>query len=114
MRIGSGNSVDIFGDPWLPTCSNAYVTITHPGLTNSKVQSLMQIGRREWDVEVVQDSFNVRGCNIILVIPLSVVVDMDRYKFLLQQKISLNLHGDSRVWSHLWRMKISHKVQYFV
>lgn len=79
VMIGSGNSVDIFGDPRLPTYSNAYVTITHPELTNSKVQSLMQIGRREWDVEVVQDIFNVRDCNIILAIPLSDVVDMDRW-----------------------------------
>lgn len=76
--VGAGRSIDILHQPWLMDDSNPYVKSTMQVLEDNKVESLMQVDNRAWDVEVVEDLFNDRDMQCILQVPLSPNRDEDR------------------------------------
>ncbi|XP_074373804.1 putative mitochondrial protein AtMg00310 [Apium graveolens] len=59
-KIGSGNAVDIIGQPWLLDDNNPFITSDIRGLKNHKVSALMVDNQREWDEEILRDMFNDR------------------------------------------------------
>lgn len=70
-RLGSGESINITGQPWLQENCNPYVSTVSPVLRDKKVASLLCMDSKEWDIEVVRDVFNERDQECILKIPLS-------------------------------------------
>ncbi|XP_074374511.1 uncharacterized protein LOC141714914 [Apium graveolens] len=70
-RIGSGETVSIENDPWLPHKEDPYIHTSHEALKDMKVNSLMVTGEREWNQDLIKDIFNGRDANLILSIPLS-------------------------------------------
>lgn len=69
-RIGNGQDVDIVNMPLLPVVSDPYVHTVNEALVNQKVISLMNIGERTWDTDLITDSFEARDAEIIMAIPL--------------------------------------------
>uniref|UniRef100_A0A803PNG6 RNase H type-1 domain-containing protein n=1 Tax=Cannabis sativa TaxID=3483 RepID=A0A803PNG6_CANSA len=59
--IGSGQTVSILNDPWLPDSTNPYVQFTHPALVDQHVDSLMCMEGHSWDLEVVLEYGNFRS-----------------------------------------------------
>ncbi|KAL1814194.1 hypothetical protein ACET3Z_024259 [Daucus carota] len=59
-RIGSGNSVNIVGQPWLLGETNPFITTPVQGLQNHKVSALMATDHRGWDEDTLSDMFNIR------------------------------------------------------
>uniref|UniRef100_A0A803QCK5 Reverse transcriptase domain-containing protein n=1 Tax=Cannabis sativa TaxID=3483 RepID=A0A803QCK5_CANSA len=51
--IANGSSVSILHDPWLPNDSNPFVLSNNTGLVDQYVSSLMVVGERSWDVELL-------------------------------------------------------------
>lgn len=64
--IGSGNTINIVGQPWLTDSPNPYLSTESQGLTGNKVSSLMHTEHRSWDIEIIRDMFNVRDQRCIL------------------------------------------------
>lgn len=62
-RVGSGESIDILSDAWLPSMDNPKVTTVHPNLIGAKVASLMMEGELAWDSDLVRDMFNEEMLN---------------------------------------------------
>lgn len=69
-RVGSGESINICTDPWLPDCRDPYVHTVNTSLKGQMVACLMVTGHYEWDVELVKDLFEERDANQILSILL--------------------------------------------
>lgn len=76
-KIGSGNSVNIVGQPWLLDEHNPYITSPVQGLQQYKVSALMSMDHRGWDDEILRDMFNVRDQQCIKSIALTEGNDED-------------------------------------
>ncbi|XP_060972631.1 uncharacterized protein LOC133038482 [Cannabis sativa] len=125
--IGSGLSVGITSDPWLPTLDRASPIPVVPGLENFTVNSLLQMHSRNWDVEVVRDLFSPVDAAIILGIQINQSSENDywywfgekdgtysvssAYKMIQDNKApSLNLI-ESIFWKKLWSLKVPPKAK---
>uniref|UniRef100_A0A803NFH1 Reverse transcriptase domain-containing protein n=1 Tax=Cannabis sativa TaxID=3483 RepID=A0A803NFH1_CANSA len=75
--VGNGRNIRVLGEPWLPDNVNPMVISTHPSLSNAKVENLLSIDGREWDIEILNDLFEPRDRELILKIPLQPSSTMD-------------------------------------
>lgn len=76
-RIGTGTTVSISKDPWLPN-DDPYVHTDNEAIRNRTVDALMIPGQQAWDIDVIKDVFIERDAQLILSIPLS-EADSDRW-----------------------------------
>lgn len=129
-KIGSGNSVNIIGQPWLLDDNNPFITSNVQGLENRKVSALMAMEYRGWDEEVLRDMFNIRDQQYIRRIPLSVNNNEDEvywgketsgqytvrsaYTLLQEQKNMWRQEDQTSTWRKTWRIKAPSKVLNFV
>lgn len=126
-RVGSGSTVDILNDPWLPHSTDPYVHTKHPALNGSKVDALLIPGQNEWDEDLVKDIFVERDARLILSIPLSgtgndlwfwnkekMGLYTVRSAYSAMQGVSDNaaMHNTS-MWKQLWNLKVPLKVKHF-
>ena len=127
--IGSGEQVRVWGDSWLPNAPDFRVS-TPINLHNAQVSSLMQPGGGGWDVDLVEDIFNVTDKIHILDIKLSFNSREDPWSWSFESKgeysvksgykvySSLNSlqNGDwgGRCWTALWKLNIPLKVKCMV
>lgn len=73
MKIGKGDSVNVWRDLWLPVSGHRRITTqVYPGLEEAKVCSLMKSDSREWDMDLLRDLFNSDDIQHILKIPLNI------------------------------------------
>lgn len=70
-RVGTGDSINILRDPWLPCRADPYVHPTHPALVNKYVLSSLKMGAREREMEVITYLFNDRDASLISSITIS-------------------------------------------
>lgn len=70
-RIGSGEKVNIWSDPWIPASPDRKI-LTHRGNTViSKVVELINPVTGQWDEELIRDIFNHVDVTRILQIPIN-------------------------------------------
>ncbi|XP_060974042.1 uncharacterized protein LOC115695103 [Cannabis sativa] len=139
--IANGSSVSILHDPWLPNDSNPFVLSNNTGLVDQYVSSLMVVGERSWDVEllckvffwqffILNDMFEERDINLIRSIQLSHSRAMDgwywnmeslgfysvksAYKFLQSSRGNWLFMQDENCWKNLWQLPIPSKVHHFL
>ncbi|XP_031107295.1 uncharacterized protein LOC116011981 [Ipomoea triloba] len=100
-RIGDGERVRVWGDPWLPDCDNPFVpTPEPPYLNRSFVKSLFSTDSTSWDGDLVRDIFCPRDSSLILSLPT----------FALPMQDSLFWKGEENgVYSALCNMKLPTK-----
>ncbi|XP_060963698.1 uncharacterized protein LOC133033112 [Cannabis sativa] len=89
--IGSGDSVAVLKEPWLIHDDDPFISSIHPVLNNAKVSSLMKIGVREWDKEVLEDVLNERDKKLVLSIPLNSATNNDGW-YWCKEKSETSLH----------------------
>ena len=72
-QVGNGNSIKIWADKWLPTCSTFKVT-THPHALHpeSHVNSLINNDMGNWRIGLIKEIFLPHDAQAILSIPLSI------------------------------------------
>lgn len=52
--VGSGEIIDILGQPWLLNNKNPYISSIIHGLVDNKVPSIMTLNHRAWDKDISQ------------------------------------------------------------
>ncbi|XP_060959373.1 uncharacterized protein LOC133030597 [Cannabis sativa] len=126
--IGDGTTVNIIQDPWLPEANNPFVISDHPALEGQMVHSLLSVGHRSWDLDVIQDLFGERDRQLILSIQLSERVERDSWYWRLENsglytiKSAYNFLQNSAAvdmfvqqgYKQLWKIDIPPKVQHFL
>jgi hypothetical protein len=70
-RVGSGDKIDIWKDPWLPSSSNGKVTTLRGGVLYIKVHELISPITATWDEDLLRDIFNPVDVERILQIPIN-------------------------------------------
>lgn len=76
--IGTGEDTSIWNEPWLTCPENGYITTTvSPELQLAKVSSLLEVGDRRWDGDILRDLFNDRDVQWIKRIPLPIISKRD-------------------------------------
>lgn len=68
--VGSGQTIDIHDDSWLPDVNNPYIQTGNDAIVGKTVSSLMVTNWLEWDTDLINDIFEARDANLILSIPL--------------------------------------------
>lgn len=130
MKIGTGESVNVWRDPWLLETSHRRIsTQVYPGLEETKVCNLMTSDRREWDIDIRRDLFNNEDIQHILKIPLSITRGEDTwlwlddtkgtytvksaYRRVCQEYARDQLTGDID-WLKMWSLAVAPKVKNFL
>ena len=85
-RVGNGKSIQIWSDDWLPSCS--YPRILSPAQAqwvSAKVSDLIVEDRGEWNLSVVRHLFNPVEADLVMSIPLSQRLPVDRVVWGVQE-----------------------------
>uniref|UniRef100_A0A803PFX0 Uncharacterized protein n=1 Tax=Cannabis sativa TaxID=3483 RepID=A0A803PFX0_CANSA len=77
MVVGSGSNINILRNPWLLNKDDPFVISSHPNLSDQPISSLMVVGEKAWDSELIDDSFVEHDAKLILNIPLLLTVIED-------------------------------------
>ena len=86
-RIGSGDKINIWFDPWLPYLSNPMIeTPMSAGLEKAIVSSLISTETTNWDEDILNDIFNDRDNNLILKILLSRSIKLDSWYWIWERQ----------------------------
>ncbi|XP_060972158.1 uncharacterized protein LOC115717516 [Cannabis sativa] len=126
-RIGSGLTVQITLDPWLPVMDRPSPFLLVPGLKNFSVSNLFQVGNQSWDADIVCDLFSPTDDAIILGIPIQPSGGDDSwywlaekngfysvrsaYKLLQDQKHHSDNPEGHTFWKKLWSLKVPPKMK---
>ncbi|XP_074327492.1 uncharacterized protein LOC141665405 [Apium graveolens] len=126
-RVGTGTTVSITKDPWLPN-DDPYVHTDNEAIRDRNVDALMIPGQYAWDVDVIKDVFVDRDAKLILSIPLR-DADSDcwfwkwdkkgqytvRSAYTAIQEVKQSyIQNDSISWKKLWNAKVPLKVKHFI
>lgn len=86
LRIGRGESVNVWKDPWLLDSNYQRIkTPIIPGMEEIKVSSLFMIDRLDWDLDILRDLFIEDDVQQILKIPLSYSREEDTWLWLEEE-----------------------------
>lgn len=129
-KIGSGNSVNILGQPWLLDANNPFITSDARGLENHKVSSLMVEDHSAWDEKILRYMFNSRDQQCIRRINPTVRDNEDMvywgaevtgqytvrsaYRILHAHKFLWRQNHQQCIWRKTWRLKAPPKVLNFM
>jgi hypothetical protein len=137
-RVGNGEKINIYTDPWIPSSWNRMILSPRGNGLYSKVSELINPVMGTWDIELLNSLFSVVDVQRILEIPLNNQGFDDfiawhynkngRYSvrsgYHIQWKHTfgarqgqLALPGSSAinpVWKELWRLKIPSKCKIFL
>ncbi|KAF7832358.1 uncharacterized protein G2W53_014691 [Senna tora] len=71
-RVGDGNNIKVFSDPWVPDVDNFRITFNNHYIEQSaNANSLITEGEGRWNVGIVREGFESDVAEAILKIPLS-------------------------------------------
>ncbi|XP_057791345.1 uncharacterized protein LOC131008488 [Salvia miltiorrhiza] len=129
-RIGDGNMVRVYGDPWLRNDDSFWISGGQfSAFSELRVSDLMVPGSHRWDVALVNSLFTHDDAHNILGIPLTPNVHQDKMVWHFEEKgrytvksayklaSSLTLDTTYRVdghWSKLWQIKIPPSIRRFI
>ncbi|CAN1789467.1 Putative ribonuclease H protein At1g65750 [Linum perenne] len=99
-RIGNGDSIRVWQDPWISSDTSRKVT-TEPSteLADLRVNDLWIPGTRQWDVELIDELFNVDDATAISNTTLGEGMDVDIPIWHYSKHGNLTVSSAYRVWS---------------
>jgi hypothetical protein len=69
-RVGNGEIIDIWSDPWIPSSQDRKVISARGGAVLTKVSDLIDPLTGQWDIALLGALFNTVDVNRILQIPI--------------------------------------------
>ncbi|KAK4387243.1 putative mitochondrial protein [Sesamum angolense] len=109
-RIGTGHSVNIWTDPWLPRSPSFRVITPRPSHVHVVwVHDLISEDLHDWNVELIRAMFWPEDRDLILQTPLSLVGSVD----LLVWHYSKN-GWPLQLWHKVWQAPAPNKVKLFI
>jgi hypothetical protein len=69
-RVGSGESVNIWNGPWIPSSPNRKILSPRGNSILTRVSELINPYTGQWDLDIVRDNFHPLDANRIMQIPL--------------------------------------------
>jgi hypothetical protein len=130
-RLGNGESIHVWSQPWLRDDHNAYVTTACiEGKEHMRVSDLIDNNTGAWNVLQVQQMFNARDSLEITRIPLNIQQEADKpiwklsrngiysvrsaYYQLMEVIIDNNHLKIEGNWRKLWQLGVPNKVKLFL
>ena len=139
-RIGNGDNVKIWEDPWLPRESTRKLATPRRSCLLTRVNQLIDPVTGEWDEQLICDNFWPEDAAEILRIPINVHMEdwpawhfdpkglcsvKSAYKVAVTRRDALtgrdgstsgnpNGGGDEFKWHKIWQLKVPNKVKMFV
>jgi hypothetical protein len=136
-RVGNGDKINIWSDPWVPTSHDRRVTSARGNAIVTKVSDLIDPYTGQWDEPLLRDIFNAIDAEPILQIPLNTHGFEDfiawgfsqngvytvRSAYHLQWRHQFGpttgqaVHGSSSanpIWRSIWKLKIPSKIKIFI
>ena len=134
-RVGSGESISVWLDAWLPSLEHPQIQ-SHivEGFEDIKVKDLIDPETHSWDDNLIQGLFNNHEVNLIKSIPLCTTTVADTltwpfnasgsytvksgYKFLAKDELQNQspAHSDQNndLWKLIWGLDVPNKIKNFV
>ncbi|XP_074376770.1 uncharacterized protein LOC141718284 [Apium graveolens] len=126
-QVGTGSTINILNDPWLPD-KDPYVHTVHKALNHNTSNVLMNSESNSWDTDLARDIFVERDVNLILSIPLNnAVADTWYWRFeklghysvksayiAIRDYTCTNRVEDNFNWKQVWDLQIPLKVKNFI
>ena len=134
-RVGSGESINVWLDAWLPPLDHPRIqSPIVEGFEDTKVQDLIDPMTHSWDDCLICGLFNTQEVCLIKSIPLwptpvpdkltwpfnasSLYTVKSGYKFLASEKLNnwspRHLDRNSELWKLIWGLDVPNKVKNFV
>ena len=138
-RIGNGDHVNIWTDPWVPRGTTRKPATPRGASLLTRVSDLIDPATGTWDEQLVMDTFWPEDAEVILTIPTdSEMVDWpawhydkagvfsvkSAYKLAIQGRdqltgkdassVSTTNEGDAFSWYKIWQTKLPNKVKMFI
>jgi hypothetical protein len=136
-RVGNGDKINIWSDPWVPTSHDRRVTSARGNAIVTKVSDLIDPYSGQWDESLFRDIFNAIDAEQILQIPLNTHGFEDfiawgfsqngiytvRSAYHLQWRHQFGppagqvVQGSSSanpIWRSIWKLKIPSKIKIFI
>ncbi|XP_074343069.1 uncharacterized protein LOC141680867 [Apium graveolens] len=104
--VGSGTTINILNDPWLPDSTNPFVSSTHPGV----LEEAAMIGWAIWRAcnDLVWNQKNSTAASIVF----SARITLDQYRYAQARKgISLSLHLDGGKEREHWTAPVNNQIK---
>jgi len=129
--IGSGASISILNEPWLPNgeCVGSDITGAH-FVHNVTINNLMNLYNKSWNKGVVRQVFSIDITNKILQTSLLAQVHEDRHIWKAERHGRYSAHGAYRLcvdklidsshfrrpgfWTGIWKLRVPPKVKNLV
>lgn len=125
-RVGDGNSINIWTDPWLPNEGNGLVQSERvQGMETTKVSHLLTAEGTRWNEAILNDLFHERDKNHIMNIPLSSTSTPDKLYWSWEGKGNYSVRScyraqvfeehefNDKEWTVMWGLDILPKVKNF-
>lgn len=136
-RVGNGDSIDIWRDPWVPTSPDRKVMTPRGNIVITKVSELIDPQLGQWDEDLVRSLFTHVDAARIFNIPLSlngfddfVAWHYNRNKMFSvrsayhvewrhqfgnsYQYMASSSRGSNPIWQKVWKISVPGKVKTFV
>ncbi|CAN1313939.1 Putative ribonuclease H protein At1g65750 [Linum perenne] len=127
-KIGDGNGVRVWGDPWLRRDGGLRVASdVIAGLEDMRVRDLFIPGTREWDAELVEELLNEEEAAVVLSTPVVDVGERDTriwhytkngqytvrssYHVLMERVANMEHLHTPGPWKELWQLKVPPKMR---
>jgi ribonuclease HI len=136
LGIGDGNSVNIWGDRWIPRASSYKIQTQIQGLTSeAKVSALIDQDTASWNKQLIRDLVSKEEMEAICLLPLSRYKQRDVLcwrststgEFSVRSAYHLevervnrekgegsNSQGNSKIWRLIWRLRIPNTTKTFL
>ena len=136
-RIGSGEKVDIWSDPWIPASPDRKVITPRGHTLLVNVVELIDPVTTQWDEQLIREIFYLVDANRILQIPLNFQAFDDfvawnltrsgvftvssayheqwahKFRNLLGSMSGSTSAIQAEIWKHLWDLQVPRKIQIF-
>ncbi|XP_031099899.1 uncharacterized protein LOC116004105 [Ipomoea triloba] len=122
-RVGNGASISVWKDPWLPNHSSPFVlSPVIEQLNDIKVESLMNVQKTDWEVDILKDLFMETDVDHILKIPIAETLTEDKIVWMGDAKGKFTVRScynmlqpdylvtDAPAWTKMWNFRLPPKL----